>query len=202
MSTALADPPAAPPRPTLTPDDLLRLPDQGKGYELVDGELKELNVSTLSSYTAGEIYYQLRNHVTPRRLGWVFPEGTSFRCFPDDPARVRRADTAFHALARLSPASVAAEGHCPVVPDLVVEVVSPNDLADDVAAKRVEWLAAGAKLVWVVFPVQREVHAFGADGAYTFFRAADELTAAPLLPDFRTPVAGLFELPTAPAAAQ
>ena len=70
--------------------------------------------------------------------------GVSYRCFPDDPGRVRRADTAFHALERLTAAQAVAEGHCTVVPDLVVEVVSPNDLASDVNQKRAEWLAAGA----------------------------------------------------------
>lgn len=187
----------APPTPKLTPDDLLRLPDRGKGLELVDGDLKEQDVSALSSHVAGEAYFHLRSYVGPRRLGWVFPEGMSFRCFPDDPGRVRRADTAFHALNRLTSDRVAAEGHCTVVPDLVVEVVSPNDLADDVTAKRIEWLAAGARLVWVIFPVQREVHAYPADGTVLLFRPPDALTADPVLPDFRVPVADLFHLPAA-----
>jgi Uma2 family endonuclease len=185
----------APAAPKLTPDDLLRLPDRGKGFELVDGELQELNVSYQSSYVAGQVFFHLQAHVGPRRLGWVSPEGTSFRCFPDDPDRVRRADTAFHALARLTPAQAAAEGHCTVVPDLAVEVVSPNDLADDVNEKRVEWLAAGARLVWVVFPVQQEVLAFRADGSSAVFRHTDALTADPVLPEFRVPVADLFHLP-------
>jgi Uma2 family endonuclease len=187
---------AAPPR-KLTPDDLLRLPDRGKGFELVSGALKEVNVSFLSSYVAGRVFLLLSLYVDANKLGWVSPEGTSFRCFPDDPDRVRRADTAFHALARLTPAQVAAEGHCTVVPDLVVEVISPNDLADDVNAKRIEWLAAGAKLVWVVHPLQQTVHAYRADGTVGLVGPADALTGEPVLPDFRVPVADLFRLPTA-----
>lgn len=193
MSTTL-DTPAR----KFTPDDLLRLPDRGKGFELVGGELKELNVSFLSSFVAGLVYYQLQAHVQSRQLGWVSPEGTSFRCFPDEPGRVRRADTAFHALGRLTAARVAAEGHCTMVPDLVVEVVSPNDSADDVNTKRIEWQTAGAKLVWVIHPVQQTVHAYRADGTVGLFGAADTLTAEPVLPDFRAPVADLFRLPTAP----
>ena len=34
------------------------------------------------------------------------------------------------------------EGFCSVVPDLVVEVISPNDLAYEVEAKTDEWLAS------------------------------------------------------------
>jgi Uma2 family endonuclease len=185
----------APPAKKLTPDDLLRLPDRGKGFELVDGELKELNVSYLSSFTAGQVFFQLQSHVGPRNLGWVSPKGTSFRCFPDDPDRVRRADTAFHTLGRLTPAQVTVEGHCTVAPDLVVEVISPNDLAYEVAEKRVEWLAAGARLVWVIEPVQQTIHAYRPDGTVALFGRTDTLTADPVLPDFRAPVADLFRLP-------
>jgi Uma2 family endonuclease len=193
MSAVLPDPPAK----TVTPDDLLRMPDQGVGYELVDGELKERKVSTLSHLVAGEVYGQLRDHVKPRRLGWLFSEGTSFRCFPDDEDRVRRADCAFTRLDRHTPAQAESEGHCTVVPDLVVEVVSPKDLAYEVDAKREEWLAAGAQLVWVVNPVRQTIHAYRPDGTMTLFRRTDTLTAEPVLPEFRVPVADLFRLPTA-----
>lgn len=188
---------APPPVKTYTPDDLLRLPDRGKGYELVDGELKEQAVSYLSSYVAGRVCTRLRVYVETNNLGWVSPEGASFRCFPDDPNRVRRADTAFHLLTRLTPDRATAEGHCTVAPELVVEVVSPNDLADEVNGKRAEWLAAGAQLVWVVFPVQQEIYAHRADNGVTLFRRGVTLTADPVLPDFRVPVADLFLLPAA-----
>jgi len=193
MSAVLTAAPAA----RMTPDDLLKLPDGGRGFELVDGEPKELNVSFLSSYVAGETHAILREHVKSRGLGWVSPEGTSFRCFPDDDMRVRRADTAFHRLDRLTSEQARTEGHCPVVPDLVVEVVSPNDLADEVNEKRIEWLEAGAKLVWVVHPVQQTIHAYRADGSVVLFRRTDTLMADPVLPDFRVPVADLFRLPVA-----
>ncbi len=191
MSAVLSTPPAT----KFTPDDLLRLPDQGKGFELVDGELKELNVSFLSTYTAGRVFKELALHVDPRKLGWVSPEGTSFRCFPDEPDRVRRADTAFHSLGRLTPAQAMTEGHCTVVPDLVVEVVSPNDLAYEVDEKRADWLSAGAKLVWVLYPVQQTIYAYRADGTVALFNRTDTLTAEPVLPEFRVPVAELFQLP-------
>lgn len=187
----------APPVAAITPDDLLRLPDRGKGLELVHGELKELNASFLSSYVAGRVFARLNAHVESRNLGWVSPEGTSFRCFPDDRTRVRRADTAFHRLERLTAAQATTEGHCVTVPDLVVEVVSPNDLADDVNGKRVEWLEAGAALVWVVYPIQQQVHSYPAAGPVRIFGSGDTLTAEPLIPGLEIPVADLFRLPVA-----
>jgi Uma2 family endonuclease len=193
MSAVLPLPPAK----TVTPDDLLLMPDQGQGFELVDGELRERKMSTLAHLVAGEVYYHLRTHVGPNRLGWVFSEGTSFRCFPDDEDRVRRADCAFTRLDRHTPAQAESEGHCTVVPDLVVEVVSPKDLIYEVEDKRDEWLEAGAQLVWIVNPVRQTIHAYRPDGSGVVFRPTDTLTAEPVLPDFRVPVTELFQLPTA-----
>jgi Uma2 family endonuclease len=190
----------APAATIITPDDLLRMPDQGQGYELVDGELKELNVSFLSSFVAGQTYFHLQSFVGPRNLGWVSPEGTSFRCFPENEDKVRRADTAFHRLDRLPADRAIAEGHCTIVPDLVVEVVSPNDLADDVNEKRIEWLEAGAKLVWVIHPLQQTIHAYRTDRTVDLFGRTDTLTGEPVLPDLRILVADLFRLPTAVGA--
>jgi Uma2 family endonuclease len=193
MSTGLAAPPAV----RLADADL---PDPGPGQELVGGELQKLNVSYLSSFVAGAVYFALRSYVAAHPVGWVAPEGTSFRCFRDDPTRVRRADVAFHRLDRLDRLTAdraLSEGHCTVVPDLVVEVVSPNDLADEVNRKCVEWLAAWAALVWVVYPLQQEVHAFPVGGLVRVFGAADTLTAELVLAGFATPAADLFRLPTA-----
>ncbi len=196
MPATLTAPPAAPPPPArLTADEFYQMGSGGDGYELVDGKLVERTMSTVSSYIGGEVYGRLREFVRPRQLGWCFPPETAFRCFPDDSDKVRKADAAFTRLDRLTAEVARRRGYCPVTPDLVVEVVSPNDLAYEVDDKRTEWLEAGARLVWVIYPDTRTVHAYAADGTVRLFGPADELTAAPLLPDFRVPVAELFVLP-------
>jgi Uma2 family endonuclease len=183
----------------VTPEDLLRMPDEGKGYELVNGELKEMPVSTESSRVAGEVHFRLRSHCAGNPIAWVFPEGTSFRCFPGDRNRVRRADTSLILLDRMPLATYEDEGHCTTVPDLVAEVISPNDLAGEVEAKLAEWLDAGVKVVWVVNPTTRSVRVHGSSG-YTFLRASDTLTVPDVLPGFSVPVADLFRRPGEPAA--
>lgn len=185
--------------PRLTPQDVLRRPDHGRGFELIDGELREQNVSTKSSHIAGEVYGFLRDHVRPKRLGALFPEGTGFVCFEDED-RMRKADTAFIRANRLTKQQFDADGYCPVCPDLAVEVVSPNDLQYEVNEKRQEWLDAGAQLVWVVEPEDETVHAYKADGSVTLFRKADTLTAEPVLPGFACPVAELFRQPAGPVS--
>lgn len=176
-----------------TPDDLLTMPD-GDWYELVDGQLVERKMSVLSSFVAGLIFQLLSGHCRAKRLGWVLPEGTSFQCFPQAPRRVRRADTAFIAGDRLTPAEVAQQGHCTVAPDLAVEVVSPKDLAYEVDQKVAEWLEAGVRLVWVVNPRTQFVRVCRADGTDVRLGVGDELTGGDVLPDFRCRVAELFDL--------
>jgi Uma2 family endonuclease len=183
----------------ITPEDLLHMPDQGKGYELVDGELKELDVSKESSHIAGEIYLRVKLHCNANQPGWVFPEGTSYRCFSDDKTLVRRPDTSFIKLDRMTREKYREEGHCSIVPDLVVEVVSPNDNAEDLEIKIEEWLTAGVRIVWEVYPTSRTIRAYRQDNTITLFRGADTLIAPDVLPGFACPVADLFRLPGEPA---
>lgn len=178
----------------LTPDDLLQMGSAGKGYELVNGELKEVEVSTESSYVAGTICTLLNVHCKARQPGWVFPEGTGYTCFPDDDGRLRKPDTSYIALGRFTAQQYRAGGWIAVVPDLAVEVVSPNDTAGGLEEKRHEWLDAGAREVWIVHPTTRTVHAYRAGAAPGEFGAHDTLTT-PLLPGFRVSVAELFAIP-------
>src|SRR6266849_7721093 len=129
-----------------TPEGLLALPD-GKNYELVDGELVERNMGCESSWIGGQLLHFLSAHCNANRLGVILPADSGFQCFPDDPDKVRKPDASFISIQRLAPDKIPT-GHCPIAPDLVVEVVSPNDLYSDVEAKVAEYLDAGVCLVW------------------------------------------------------
>ena len=190
----------APPR-SVTPEDLLQMGDDGKGFELVKGELREVNMSTESDHIAGEIYFRLKLHCVSQQPGWVLPEGTSFRCFPDDPDGVRRADVSYITLSRMTPAAYRTYGHCCVAPDLVAEVISPRDNAKEVADKIQDWLGAGVRVVWEVYPANQTVRAHRPDGTILLFRSKDTLTAEDVLPGFACPVADLFRLPGEPLPA-
>ena len=181
--------------PVLTPEELLLMPDEGQGFELVHGELREINVSKESSRASFRIAHFLELYVEAGHPGWVFGEGTSYRCFPDDPKGTRRADASFIALDRMPVETYEDEGHCTTVPDLVAAVVSPNDLAKEVEEKLDEWLAAGVKIVWIVNPETQTVRIHRLDGGYSFLHAKDTLTAEGVLPGFACPVANLFRKP-------
>jgi len=180
---------------TYTPDDLLKMPD-GNRYELVNGQLVERKMSTLASFTAGVIYHRLAAHCFPTQSGWLFPEGTSYQCFPAFPNQVRKADVSVFQWHRRTMDDLRTEGHCPLAPDLAVEVVSPNDEVYEVDEKVQEWLDAGVRCVWVVNPMQRTVEVHRAAGAGTILRESDELTGEDVVPGFRCRVADFFQVPT------
>jgi Uma2 family endonuclease len=192
MSTAAA------PR-TITPDEFYRMGDAARGFELVNGEMKELGMSAQSSWVGGQVYLRLGNYARSTTPGWAFPPETGFRCFADDRGRVRKPDASWIALSRMARRQYEEEGFIEIVPDLVAEVVSPNDGAEEVEEKIEMWLAAGVKLLWEVYPNTRTIRAHRPDGTITLIRAADTLTAPDVLPGFSVPVAELFRVPGEPA---
>ena len=178
----------------VTPSDFLNLPDEGKGYELVDGILKELNVSAKSSRTALRIGAYLDRFCQTTGLGWVFTTDAIFKCFRDDMDKIRRPDAAVMLLTRYSEAIYERERMISVNPDLVVEVLSPNDLAQEVNRKTREWLIAGAKMVWVIDPDEKIVVCHTPVDV-VIRREGDALTGDPVLPGFSVPVVELFLSP-------
>ncbi len=51
-------------------------------------------------------------------------------------------------------------GFLPLAPDLVAEVVSPNDSSSDVEEKALGWLAAGVTIVLVVDPQTKTIREY------------------------------------------
>ena len=80
-----------------------------------------------------------------------------------------------------------------VVPDIAAEVISPTDWAIDVLLKVREYLRGGVRVVWVVYPLAQEVHAYRPDARdVRVYQAADTLDAGDVLPGFAAPVGPLF----------
>jgi len=177
-----------------TPQDLLEMPD-GDRYELVGGHLVERHMGFWSSYVAGEIHWLLRDFCRAHPQGWVLPEGTSYRCFPDAPDLVRKPDVSFIRFDRL-PADQAPQGHVPIHPDLAVEVLSPNDLVYEVEQKLEAYLRAGVRLIWVVNPDARTLRVVRADRSSILLREIDEVSGEDVLPGFHCRVSEFFRLPS------
>jgi Uma2 family endonuclease len=67
---------------------------------------------------------------------------------------------------------------------LAVEVVSPNDRIDDVVEKVQEYLAAGARLVWVALPRSKSIMVYHPNGEIKILREGEELQGEDVLPGF------------------
>lgn len=183
----------------LTPEDLLNLPD-GQRFELVDGQLVEHHMSHAAVWIATEIAFLIREFLRKHPLGDVYGEGASYQCFPDDPQLIRRADVSFIRTGRLSREQFE-RGHCPVAPDLAVEVISPNDLAYDVSRKIEDYASAGVPLVWVVNPDTQTVTVYRQAGkSVVHLHVGDELTGDDVLPGFACRVGAVFPPSTVPGA--
>jgi Uma2 family endonuclease len=178
-------------RPPVTPDDLLTMPD-GDAYELIDGRLRMMEMSAQSSGLGAVVSLLVGLHVRTNRVGRMVGSDASFRCFPDDADKVRRPDVAYLSHARLSLEQYRAPGHLAVCPELVIEVISPNDLADDVDRKIQDWLAAGATAVWSVHPAVQQVFIHRADGSVDVVGPGGVVTAEDILPGFRMSVDDVF----------
>src|SRR5688500_7103940 len=99
----------------ITADELLTMPDSDL-YELVDGQLVELPMSSIASIVAGKIITRLNVYQEPLDLGWVFGIDCGFQCFPDDPNRVRKPDAAFVRKERI-PGGILPKGYMKVAPE-------------------------------------------------------------------------------------
>ncbi len=179
----------------LTAEQLWAMPEApGKRYELVKGELVEVpGAGGLHGFIAGLIYRLIAAFDEQRdeqRLGYAFPDGVGY-IIGRDPDVVRIPDVSFVSRARL-PTGGIPEGFIPFAQDLAVEIVSPGDRAEDVYGKVREYLTAGARLVWVVWPRHRAVTVYTANGEVRELREGDELDGGAVLPGFRVRVAELF----------
>lgn len=190
-------PPVAVPR-RYTVEDLLTMPD-GDRYELVDGQLKERKMGSLSSWVAGETFRRIANFNAESRQGWVWPEGTGFQCFPFNPNLVRKPDTSFIRFGRLL-GETPAMGFERIAPDLAVEVISPNDLAAEIDEKIQEYQRAGVRLIWIINPGTRTVQVIRPDGSGNRLTEREELTGEDVLPGFRCHITDLF--PPVPTTTQ
>lgn len=177
----------------MTGEELLKLPmGQGERYELVEGELRIMSpAGGAHGEVASEIGHQIHSYVRLNKLGKTFAAETGFY-LQRNPDTVRAPDVAFLAKDRVPPQGLP-EGFVPVVPDLVVEVVSPYDTAAEVEDKTAAWLKAGVKVVWVVYPSSHRVLVHTAPDAIQVFLEDDLLDGGEILPGFQTPVRSLFE---------
>jgi Uma2 family endonuclease len=78
-----------------------------------------------------------------------------------------------------------------LIPDLAVEIVSPNDRYTEIEDKVDEYLAKGVGAVWIIDPQHKRVRVYAGDRE-TRLRLNDTLMGGEVLPGFSVPLTTIF----------
>ena len=185
MHTMTAPAPARP----ITAEEFLLMPESD-GAELLDGVIVEKNVGNESSWLESKILALMLVFVETNQLGWVFGPQNGLRIWPARPNHVRKPDVSFVRSDKL-PGDQPVKGWQSVVPDLVVEVVSPNDKASELETKLADYREAAIPLIWVIFPETRSAQVL-TQNARLDVHPSGVLEGGDVLPGFRVALDDLF----------
>jgi Uma2 family endonuclease len=171
--------------------EFLRMPEESAyRIELIGGAVvREPRPATLHGRIVALLTYVLQAHVQAHEAGIVLTD--SGFVLETDPATVLGPDVAYVARERLPP-SPYTETFLHGAPDLAIEVASPSNTASALQDKVLRYLAAGARLVWIVDPRTRSVTSYQADGSARLYSGENVLDGGDVLPLLRIPLAEIF----------
>ncbi len=192
--------------------DLMAQPDDGYLHELVRGEIVRMPPPrTGHGYVEAALIEAIGRYLYDRALtlDWQEMQGRKARdklvgrlmsgeagvrfSLPDDPDQTRGLDVGY-----LSPEQVARLEDTPddeyirEMPVLVAEVISSSETADYINEKVTDYLAAGARLVWLLYPRTRSAMVLRADGTGNTIPADGSLDGEDILPGFTEPLFNIF----------
>jgi Uma2 family endonuclease len=172
-----------------TIDQLEALPD-GDRFELIRGDLREEapageDHSGIQAELIGRLYMYLNQHPG----GKVYGDGGIV--IEHDPDTVLAPDTAFVRKGRV-PTSRKRRGFMTLIPDLVIEIVSPNDRMREIEEKVKLYLSAGVVEVWVVVPHRQRLLVYTDTKQVQKYDEGDVFENSEPLPGFRLLVADIF----------
>lgn len=167
-------------------------------YEVIDGQrVRTPAMGVYAVWIASELYRQLGNHVSANQLGRAVAEALFH--LPAPVNRDRRPDVAFVSYDRWPKTRSVprTDNAWDVVPNLMTEVVSPSDCAEELDDKILEYFRAGVELVWVVYPAQSKIHVHSPQTPTQIrvLTRSDTLEGGAVVPGFRLPLADLFTEP-------
>lgn len=175
----------------LTASDLVLFELNIDDYEILNGELRERKtVGRLHGRVGFDIGLRIGNFVLAGNLGELYTSDTAFIIVPE-PLSVLRPDVAFVRAERL-PTEETESGFYAVVPDLVVEVLSPGNRQADITAKIERYLHAGVPLIWLVDPLARTVTVYFPGRDPLKVDEDGELDGDDVLPGFILPLRDIF----------
>ena len=177
---------------TMTADELLAFDAGNNRCELVDGVLFMMSpAGGRHGRIAQRIALLIGMHVEKNRLGVLYAAETGFK-IAASPDTVIAADVAYIESSRFELIEDETR-YLTIPPDLIVEVVSPNDSFVRTEAKILRWLDAGCRLALLVDPESETVHAYRARHNIQLISGSELLDCSDVIPDFRVSVCEFFK---------
>jgi Uma2 family endonuclease len=175
-----------------TDEEFMALPKDGHRYEIVNGELVDMgNSGALHGNLAIILSSALFAVANAQKLGALFDSSTAFKM---KNGNKRSPDISFFAKERLQGMTELPTGFLEGAPDLAVEILSPGNTVEEIEAKITEYFDNGARLVWVISPVQHYVLVYRcAQEPDRLLKSVDSLDGEEVIPGFTLPVADLFQ---------
>lgn len=170
----------------MTEEEFLRLPDDGRKYELVDGEAKEVPAGFEHDVIGMHVGVALAPFAKGR--GYLAGSQAGFRMASGN---VRSPDVSFTCKERV-PGGRPTRGFFEGAPDLAIEILSPSEDFLDLPLKVNEYFASGASEVWLLEPEARRVTVYSAPTDATAYGPDEEIDGGELLPGLRVRAADLF----------
>ena len=174
----------------ITAEEFWQLPQGDADRELVRGEVIEA-MPPGGRHGGIAVALAILLRLWAQRTGGGYVGVEAGYVLGHDPDTVRGPDVSYVRADRIPPSGVP-DGFWELAPDLAVEIVSPNETADEVRSKVRDFLAAGTPLVWTIYPRTSEVVAHTADGWARTYSRDDVLEPLDVLPGFSCKVVELF----------
>lgn len=175
-----------------TYDDYRQLPDDGKLYQIIGGELYMAPApTTIHQRISRKLLRFLDNHITQNNLGEVLYAPVDVVLSMTD---VVQPDLIYVAKERLN---IITKKNIVDAPDLVVEILSEHTETIDRQKKMALYEKHGVKEYWIVDPAEKTIEQFVLEEktlqSNTKVKGNQKLTSI-VVHDFSFPVSGVFEL--------
>jgi len=170
-------------------EELLALPKDGYDHELIDGEIVMSPAGSEHGAIIMRIGGPLFTFVMAHKLGEVVDGQTGCRMATGD---LLSPDVSFVINNRWKTHRANAETFFHGGPDLVVEVLSPDDTPTIVARKMELYFNNGTRLAWVVHPRKRAVDVYRSLEQRRTVNASASLDGEEIVPGFTLPLVNVF----------
>jgi Uma2 family endonuclease len=158
--------------------------------ELIDGVLVEKTMGWYESLLAAIVVGRLQDFLKSHDLGKVLGADATLQIRAD---QVRIPDACFISWERFVGRQLPTEAIPMLIPDLVVEIISASNTADEMQRKLDEYFQAGVRLVWYIHPATRTAELFTSPDCKSTIASSGSLHGGDVLPGFELPLSELFE---------